>query len=191
MNGTLADTAENRNIAPDFEPEKFEVDKLELLDAGKLTFHRDDAGFISLEYEGNEYFNVRLTRLMPFYSATTYISVAYDNEEKEFKEIGVIKDMKYLSPEQYKLVDEYLEYKYFMPEITKVHSIKDNSRGFIFVDIDTTAGRKTICIRDWYSNFRMLTEKYLYAADVDGNKYACHDISKLDKKSMSTLEIYI
>lgn len=177
--------------AKELAEEKFEIDKLEILDASKLEFYRDDAGFVSLKYNGQEYFNVRLTRLTPFYSATTYISVAYDNEDNEFKEIGIIKDMKELSPEQYKLVDDYLEYKYFMPEITRVHSIKDNSRGFIFVDIDTSAGRKTICIRDWYSNFRMLSDKLLYAVDVDGNKYACHDIDKLDKKSMSVLEIYV
>ncbi len=175
----------------ELQEELFEVDKLELLDAKKLEFFRDKAGFVSLKYEGQEYFNVRLTRLIPFYSKTTYISVAYDNEDREFKEIGVIQDMKDLTDEQFKLVDEYLEYKYFMPEITKVYSIKDNSRGFIFVDIDTTAGRKTICIRDWYSNFRLLTDKYLYALDVDGNKYFCDDINKLDKKSLAVLEIYI
>src|SRR5699024_4526748 len=44
---------------------------------------------------------------------------------------------------------------------------------------------------DWYSNFRMLTDKYLYAANVDGNKYFCSDIAKLDKKSLAVLEIYI
>ena len=31
--------------------------------------------------------------------------------------------------QQYKLLDSYLEYKYYMPEITKVYSIKDNMRG--------------------------------------------------------------
>ena len=96
-----------------------------------------------------------------------------------------------LSEDQFKLLDEYLEYKYYMPEIKKVYSIKDNSRGFIFVDIDTTSGRKTICIRDWYSNFRMLSEKLLYAVDVDGNKYFCPDIEKLDRKSLATLEIFV
>ena len=105
----------------ELQEELFEVDKLELLDAKKLEFFRDKAGFVSLKYDGQEYFNVRLTRLIPFYSKTTYISVAYDNEDREFKEIGVIKDMKDLTDEQYKLVDEYLEYKYFMPEITKVY----------------------------------------------------------------------
>lgn len=171
--------------------ERFEIDRLQILDCSKLKFYKDDGNFISLEYNGESYFNVRLTRLIPFYSETTYISVAYDNKDNEFKEIGVIKDMKELSPEQFKLIDDYLEYKYYMPEITKIYSIKDNSRGFIFVDIETTSGRKTICIRDWYSNFRMLTEKMLYALDVDGNKYFCPDIEKLDKKSIAALEIFV
>ncbi len=171
--------------------EKFEIDRLTILDCSKLRFYKDEGNFISLEYDGKTYFNVRLTRLIPFYSDTTYISVAYDNEDGEFTEIGVIKDMAELSEEQFKLLDEYLKYKYYMPEIKKVYSIKDNSRGFIFVDIETTSGRKTICIRDWYSNFRMLSEKLLYAVDVDGNKYACHDIDSLDRKSLSILEIYV
>lgn len=171
--------------------EKFEIDRLNILDSSKLKFYKDAGNFISLDYEGETYFNVRLTRLIPFFSKTTYISVAYDNDDNEFREIGVIKDMAELSEEQFKLLDEYLEYKYYMPEITKVYSIKDNSRGFIFVDIMTTSGRKTICIRDWYSNFRMLSEKLLYAVDVDGNKYFCPDIDKLDRKSLTTIEIFV
>lgn len=171
--------------------EKFEIDRLEILDCSKLRFFKDEGNFISLEYEGEEYFNVRLTRLIPFYSKTTYISVAYDNKDNEFREIGVIQDMAELSEDQFKMIDEYLEYKYYMPEITKVYSIKDNSRGFIFVDIQTTSGRKTICIRDWYSNFRMLNEHLLYAVDVDGNKYCCSDVDTLDKKSLATLEIFV
>ena len=171
--------------------EKFEIDRLEILDPKALKFYKDPSNFISLKYKDEDYFNVRLTRLVPFFSKTTYISVAYDNKENEFVEIGVIKDMAELEPEQYKLLDEYLEYKYYMPEITKIYSIKDNNRGFIFVDLDTTSGRKTICIRDWYSNFRMLTESLLYAVDVDGNKYSCPDIDKLDKKSLAILEIFV
>lgn len=175
----------------ELELEKFEIDRLVILDPKALKFYKDESDFISLEFGGEKYFNVRLTRLIPFRSKTTYISVAYENDEREFKEIGVIKDMKELDPEQFTMLDEYLEYKYYMPEITRVHSIKDNSRGFIFVDVETTSGRKTLCIRDWYSNFRLLTEKFLYASDVDGNKYFCNDIAKLDKKSLAILEIYI
>ena len=128
--------------------------------------------------------------LIPFYSKTTYISLSYENSEKEFREIGVIKDMAELDDEQYKLLDSYLEYKYYMPEITKVYSIKDNMRGAIFVKADTTSGQKTICIRDWYQNFRMIGYDYLYVNDADGNKYFCPDIHKLDRKSRQVLEMY-
>ena len=47
-----------------------------------------------------------------------------------------------LPPEQFELLNGYLEYKYFMPEITRVYSIRDNMRGAIFVKTDTTAGEK-------------------------------------------------
>lgn len=173
------------------EEERFEIDRLNILDCSKLCFYKDEGNFISLDYNGESYFNVRLTRLVPFFSKTKYISVAYDNADNEFVEVGVINDLSELSEEQYKMIDDYLEYKYYMPEITKVYSIKDNSRGYIFVDVMTTSGRKTICVRDWYSNFRMISEKMLYAIDVDGNKYFCPDIDKLDRKSLATLEIFV
>ncbi len=169
--------------------EIYEVDKLTILDCEKLKFKQEDSGFLTLEYDGRTYHKVTPTRLIPFYSKTTYISLSYENEEKEFREVGVIKDMKELPEQQYKLLDSYLEYKYFMPEITKVYSIKDNMRGAIFVKADTTSGQKTICIRDWYQNFRMIGYDYLYVNDADGNKYFCPDIHKLDRKSRQVLEM--
>lgn len=63
-------------------------------------------------------------------------------------------------------------------------------RGAIFVKADTTSGQKTICIRDWYQNFRMIGYDYLYVNDADGNKYFCPDIHKLDKKSQLVLEMF-
>ena len=172
------------------EQEVYEVDKLTLLDCKKIRLAKEESGFLTLDYEGRTYHKVNPTRLIPFYSKTTYISLSYENSGKEFREIGVIKDMAELDDEQYKLLDSYLEYKYYMPEITKVYSIKDNMRGAIFVKADTTSGQKTICIRDWYQNFRMIGYDYLYVNDADGNKYFCPDIHKLDRKSRQVLEMY-
>lgn len=176
----------NKNSADEI----YEVDKLNLLDCSKLEFSREKSGFMTLNFQGQTYNKVNLTRLLPFFTKTTYISVSYENSEKEFREIGVIKDMTLLPEKQYNIVEEFLEYKYYMPEITKVISIKENMAGAIFVKVECNAGTKTICIKDWYSNFRMLTEKYLYVLDADGNKYYCPDVSKLDKKSIATLEMF-
>lgn len=170
--------------------EIYEVDKLTILDCTKIRLTKEKSGFLTLEYGGETYHRVDPTRLLPFYSKTTYISLSYENEEKEFREIGVIKDMKELAEDQYKLLDEYLEYKYYMPEITRVYHIRDNMRGSIFVKADTTSGQKTICVRDWYQNFRIIGYDYLYVNDADGNKYFCPDIHKLDKKSLAVLEMF-
>ncbi|MBR1723623.1 MAG: DUF1854 domain-containing protein [Ruminococcus sp.] len=170
--------------------ETFELDRLTLLDCSKIELDLEQSGFLTLKYDGREYHRISPTRLIPFFSRTTYISLSFENEETEFEEIGVIRDMSELSKKQYDILDKYLEYKYYMPEITKVYSIKDNMRGSLFVRADTTSGEKTICVRDWYQNFRMLNDKYLYVNDSDGNKYYCADISKLDRKSRGVLEMF-
>ncbi len=173
------------------EQEIYEIDKLVILNCDELEFVREDSGFINLNYKGNVYNKINITRLIPFYSKTQYISISYENEEKEFREIGVIKDTNELKEHQRKLVENYLEFKYYMPEIKKVYSIKDNLMGYIFVSVDTTSGKKTLKIKDWYANFRMLTKDYLYAIDVDGNKYFCPNVNNLDKKSVSIIELFI
>lgn len=171
--------------------EVYEADRLTLLDCSELDFNKEESGYMTLRYRGVTYRKINLTRLEPFYSKTEFISVHFENEEKEFVEIGVIRDMADLPREQYELVNNFLEYKYYMPLITKVYSVKENMRGSLFVKAETTAGSKTICIRDWYRNFKLIGGKYLYVCDVDGNKYCCEDIEKcLDKKSISAIEMF-
>ena len=174
----------------DTKDEIYEVDRLNLLDCKKIELRQEKSGFLTLEYEGRTYNKVDPTRLIPFISKTTYISLSYENDEKEFREIGVIKDMAELESGQFRLLEKFLEYKYYMPEITRVYSIRDNMQGSIFVRADTTSGEKTICVQDWYQNFRMLSSKYLYVNDADGNKYFCADIEKLDRKSRNVLEMF-
>jgi hypothetical protein len=171
------------------EQENYQVDQLTLLKCNELDLKKEDSGFITLNYKGDVYKKVQLTRLIPFYSKTTYISISYENSEKEFREIGVIKDMSELSVEQYKLLDDYLEFKYYMPEIKKVDSIKD-VRAYFAIQAETTSGKKEIRVRDLSSNFKMISKEYLYVVDLDGNKYFIPDIYKLDKKSIANIELF-
>ena len=48
----------------ELELEKFEIDRLIILDPKALKFLKDESDFISLEFNGEKYFNVRLTRLI-------------------------------------------------------------------------------------------------------------------------------
>lgn len=169
----------------------FSIDTLRIIDVNKLKLEKKDSGYLFAEYEGNRYEEVSLTRLQPFYCLDTYISVAFKNNEEEWIEIGVIKDLKEMTEEQKKLCVDYLNFRYYVPLITKVYSIRDNRMGYLFVDAETTAGRKRIAVNDWWTNFRLNTSGILTVTDSDGNKYQIPDLTKLDGSSNRKLELFV
>ncbi len=77
-----------------YKVDDFSIDTLRIIDVNKLKLEKKDSGYLFAEYEGNKYEEVSLTRLQPFYCLDTYISVAFKNNEEEWIEIGVIKDLK-------------------------------------------------------------------------------------------------
>lgn len=174
-----------------YKTEDFAIDTLRIIDVNKLTLIRRDSGYLHAEYEGKSYEEVSLTRLQPFYCLDTYISVSFRNDEEEWIEIGVIKDLKEMSSEQRQLCESYLNFRYYIPEITKVYSIRDNRMGYLFVDAETTAGRKKIAVNDWWTNFRLNTSGILTVTDSDGNKYQIPDLTKLDSSSNRKLELFV
>ena len=175
----------------EYKKDDFSVDTLRLLDVKELKFTRKDSGYLYLEYRGNIYEEVSLTRLQPFYCLDAYISVSFRNNEEEWIEIGVIRDLGEMNAEQRQLCAEYLNFRYYIPYITKIYSIKDNRMGYLFVDAETTAGRKKIAVNDWWSNFRINSGGILTVTDSDGNKYQIPDLNKIDKKSYRKLELFV
>ncbi len=169
----------------------FQIDSLRILDVNELHFTRLDSGYLDLEYKGNRYEQVSLTRLQPFYYLDTYISVSFKNDEDEWIEIGVIRDINDMSKEQHDLCAEYLQFRYYVPLITKVHSIRDNRMGYLFIDAETTAGRKRIAVNDWWTNFRVNNSGMLTVTDSDGNKYYIPHPEEMDRKSYRKLELFM
>lgn len=174
-----------------YKVEDFSIDTLRIIDVNRLKLEKKDSGYLFAEYEGNKYEEVSLTRLQPFYCLDTYISVAFRNSEEEWIEIGVIKDLKEMREEQRRLCEDYLNFRYYVPLITKVYSIRDNRMGYLFVDAETTAGRKKIAVNDWWTNFRLNTSGILTVTDSDGNKYQIPDLTKLDAASNRRLELFV
>lgn len=170
----------------------FETDKLNILEPQKLKFSRDNSGFLNLEYNGEEYKKVSLTRLVPFDDEEGYISVNRTDEKDDWKEIGVLVRVSELSEENAAVVRDYLAFKYYIPEITEISKITDNRRGYLFLEAKTTAGEKKIAVNDWWHNFRMITStNTLSITDADGNRYVIPDVDKLDKASMKRLQLFI
>ncbi|MCH5324015.1 MAG: DUF1854 domain-containing protein [Eubacterium sp.] len=169
----------------------YEIDTLKLLDPKTVEFIPEASGLLTLKYEGEEWNRVTLTRLVPFDSTDEYVSATYKNEREEWKEIGVLKNVSDLPDDQRQIVEEFLNFKYYIPIITKIKKITDNRMGYLFLQAETTAGEKRIAVNDWWHNFRMIQNKMISVTDADGNRYLIPEISKMDKASIKKLQLFI
>lgn len=168
-----------------------EADSLVLLNPSLVRLTREKSGYLTLEYGSDRYERVTLTRLIPFEDEEKYLSASYNSAEDEWTEIGVLTDLAALSPEAVRVARDYLAFKYYIPEIIKIHKITDNRMGYLFLEAETTAGEKKIAVNDWWHNFRLLQNKMLAVTDADGNRYRIPDVDTLDKASMKRLALFI
>ena len=106
------------------------------------------------------------------------------------KELGIIKNLADLSERNRRLVEEELEIRYFVPQITKIISLKDEY-GSVYMTVVTTAGEKKIVVPNQTSNFIRLTQDRVLLLDVDGNRFEIPSLARLDKKSVRLLEVAI
>lgn len=155
------------------------------IDTKKAQFETLESGFLKLNLEGKVYDKVTLTRLLPYSQEESYITVIQGQEE-----IGIIKDLSTLEKQQYNKVIAHLNYKYYIPEITKINSVKEKM-GFLYIDLETTGGQKEICIADFVSNIRIIKENLLSITDVEGNKYRMSNIGALDKESRQKIDVFL
>ena len=155
------------------------------IDATKVKFETLENGFLKLTLEDKVYDKVTLTRLLPYSQEEAYIAVIQNQEE-----IGIIKDLSELESKEYDQVIIHLNYKYYIPEITKINSVKEKM-GFLYINLDTKGGEKEICIADFVSNIRLIKENLLSITDVEGNKYRMSNIQKLDKDSRQKIDVFL
>lgn len=155
------------------------------IDPENVHFETLTNGFLKLSLEDKEYDKVTLTRLLPYSYEEAYITVISDKEE-----VGIIKDLTVLEKDQYDQIMAHLNYKYYIPEITRIISVKEKM-GFLYIDLETTGGQKEICIADFVSNIRLIKDSLLSITDVEGNKYCMRNIEALDKESRQKLDVFL
>lgn len=157
-----------------------------LLDASALEFFRSGGGFTGLRHNDKSYPRISLRRVLPSAKPDDYISIA----DAENKEIGILRSVTELTPEQEILVREELDRRYYCPSVKAVHSVQDKL-GYVYLELELDGFRKHCAVRDVNKNIRMLDDDRLIIFDVDGNRYLVPSLSALDKKSLRRLEPYL
>lgn len=162
------------------------VAEIVFIEPEKTRFYTLDGDFLGLEYDGADKKRVSLHRALPIHSPGEYISVL----DAEGKEIGIIRSLAGFSEAQAELVSRELGMRYYHPAVLKITSSKEKM-GYVYFDLATTAGKKSIAVKDVSKSIRQLDEKRILILDVDGNRYMVEDVATLDRASMKCIESYL
>ncbi len=133
-----------------------------------------------------DYGRVLLHRSFPFEAPDGMISVQTEDET----EIGLIRHLSDFDQPTAAILREQLDKKYFVPEIRKILSTKDRY-GFVYFTCETDKGQVDFVMRNPFGSILRLGENRLCLIDLDGNRYAIPDVTKLDRKSYRKIELYL
>lgn len=159
------------------------TDEVEFLDAANIKIARNSFEELTVELpDGTTYTNVEAIRSFPLTDSNKYISLL-DSEEKE---IGIIQDIKQLPRESEKVLRSELQKRYFLPKITKIHSL-DGEFGVTQWVVETNRGPVTFGMRTRYDVVSLENGRVLIK-DADGNRYEIENYHRLDPDSMALLE---
>ena len=160
-----------------------EMPEMRLLDAGRVRMFRAEDGTPRVELEGDRsYLEFRAARLFPITRRLEYISICDGGGD----EIGVLRRLRDLPKGMRRIVLEELRRRYFTPEITHVHSLKDEF-GILYWDVETTRGRREFVVREVRESVREFGDGRMVITDVDGNCFEIPDIGTLPGKGIGEL----
>ncbi|WP_066712443.1 ABC transporter transmembrane domain-containing protein [Clostridium sp. Marseille-P299] len=153
----------------------------------EAVFKKTKGGFLSLDYQDVHYDRVDLVRTFPFSDPYGFISVRESNEAA--KEIGVIKDIS-LFKEEEGILKEQLEFRYHIPKIQKILSIKEEY-GYAYFEVKTDYGDCRFAISIGRGSVISLSETKLLIIDLDGNRFEIPDIGTLSAAELKKIDLFL
>ena len=164
--------------------------KIIRLDSSNASFMMKN-GFLSVTVTANgeskTHDRVFLHRAFPHELLWEYISVSGE----ENREIGLIYNIEDFGDDDRALLITEIERKYFSPEISVIHSLKERY-GFSYWKVTDKGGRSfDFTMQDTFRNIIHTGEDSIILIDVDGNRYSIKEVSELDRKSYRKIELYL
>ena len=161
-------------------------DEVQFLDPKLVKISRNQ--FAELEAElpdGSVHAPVEPVRTFPLTQPDQYISLldAHKNE------LGLIEDINQLQKADQTLLTEELQKCYFMPRITKIHSL-EGQFGVTQWEAETDSGSVFFDLRS-RNDITALDGGRVLIRDIDGNRYEIVNYHRLDPKSIALLETQI
>ncbi len=158
-----------------------------MIDPKRVHFFRGEDGALKMTAEGDRSFlRVRVSRSFPLSDPGHYVGLRDGGDG----EIGLIKDLRELPPDQRQLVEEELDKRYFIPVVHRIQDIKEEF-GIVTWDVETDRGSKRYIVRGLKDNVYEQGDCRLLVTDVDGNRFEIPDYTLLDVRSRAKLELIL
>ncbi|WP_337101317.1 DUF1854 domain-containing protein [Paenibacillus sp. YIM B09110] len=155
---------------------------IKVFDPDKIIFSRGGGGVFQGIVEGKPYEELVIHRSFPFLFTTRYISV----RDVKGDELGIIEDIEKLDDESKRELEQELRYRYFLPSVTRVDSVKQKSDLWIW-ELQTNLGPTGMAMRNLHEHLQFPGGNRVILTDINGKRCEIADWQALDTHSRSQL----
>lgn len=161
-----------------------EADKYDIrvLKPSEVMFSRGAGGVFQGVVDGVPYDELVVYRTFPFLYTTQYISVRNAKGE----ELGVVTDIAELDDESRKEALQELQYRYFLPRVSRVESVKQKADMWIW-ELATSLGSTRMAMRNLHEHLQFPGGNRVILTDLNGRRVEIADWRALDAHSRKQL----
>ena len=165
---------------------------LPYLSGETASFRPSRGGMLSLclthpDGRQEEFDRVIVKRCFPLTLPDEFLSVREPTGDE--REIGIIRRISDMDEESERLIRRELSMRYYVPKVTKIHSL--TRRRAVFIDMETDLGRRRITLRDAVSSIRPMEDGRVFLTDADGGTYEIPNPRALDRQSYRRIEVFL
>ncbi|MBW5448572.1 DUF1854 domain-containing protein [Cohnella sp. CFH 77786] len=156
--------------------------EIRIIEPGQAYFSRGPGGVFQGVVDGKSYPEIVVYRVFPFRYASQYISI----RDGKGEEIGIIRDIGEMDEESAKELERELGFRYFLPSVTRVDSVKQKSDLWLW-ELQTTLGPTKLAMRNLHEHMQFPGGGRIILTDVSGRRCEIPDWRKLDSHSRMQL----
>jgi hypothetical protein len=156
------------------------------LDPKHITLKKSHSGMLDIVMPDRTVEGVHCIQMFPLSDPDRFISIVRP-AKPDPEEVGVIEQLKDLSPEQQALVINDIRFRYFVPEIEEIIDVEE-SAGLYEMDLATERGPRRIFIMNPRESISTTDDGVMLLTDVEKCRYKVTNFSKLSPRSHAQFE---
>lgn len=157
-------------------------DDIRLIDPDNAFFSRGAGGVFQGTVDGKSFDELVVHRAFPFRFASQYISIRTAKGE----ELGIVRDVAELDDESAMELERELQFRYFLPRVTRVDQIKVKNDLWLW-DLQTSLGPTRIAMRNLHEHMLFPGGGRIVLTDINGKRCEIPDWRELDLHSRRQL----